>query len=29
MDCVRCFRAEYAELDWEDYYNTECEHNKD
>jgi len=25
-DCVRCYRAEYAELDWNDYYCTECLH---
>lgn len=24
-NCVRCYRAEYAEKDWDDYYETECE----
>jgi hypothetical protein len=26
-NCVRCYRAEYAELDWEDYYSADCEHS--
>ena len=24
-DCCRCYRAEYAEEDWEDYYRSSCD----
>lgn len=29
LGCHECLRAEYAEMDWEDQYSTECEGYKE